>query len=147
MAVLNEPTITLEGVNIRALHLKSIDMDITLRIENPNPFGATVRELPFTVFFRDGDQEKEIASGETVTVNIPESNSITITVPVTSHDLALAEGLTTLIKKGFIRLEIRGTAVIDHVVGWSLPFTKTVDLTEREIGKAVMAKITGKQGS
>ena len=147
MAVLNEPTITLEGVNIRALHLKSIDMDITLRIENPNPFGATVRELPFTVFFRDGDLEKEIASGETVTVNIPASDGVTITVPVTSHDLALAEGLTTLIKKGFIRLEIRGTAVIDHVVGWSLPFTKTVDLTEREIGKAVMAKITGKQGS
>jgi LEA14-like dessication related protein len=147
MAVLNEPTIILEGVNIRALHLKSIDMDITLRIENPNPFGATVRELPFTVFFRDGDQEKEIASGETVTVNIPASNGITITVPVTSHDLALAEGLTTLIKKGYIRLEIRGTAVIDHIVGWSLPFTKTVDLTEHEIGKAVMAKITGKQGS
>ena len=147
MAVLNEPTISLVGVNIRALHLKSIDMDITLRIDNPNPFGATVRELPFTVFFRDGEQEKEIASGETVTVNIPAGNGVTITVPITSHDLALAEGLTTLIKKGFIRLEIRGTAVIDHVVGWSLPFTKTVDLTEHEIGKAVMAKITGKQGS
>src|SRR5512137_281439 len=103
MQALNEPVVTIKRVKIRALHLSSIDFDVILRIENPNPFGATVRELPFTVFFRDGEQEKEIASGETVTVNIPASNGVTITVPITSHDLALAEGLTTLIKKGFIR--------------------------------------------
>ena len=83
MQALNEPLVTIKGVKIRALHLSSIDFDVILRIENPNPFGATVRELPFTVFFRSGNQEKEIASGETIKMDIPASDSIEITVPLT----------------------------------------------------------------
>lgn len=147
MQALNEPLVTIKGVKIRGLHLSSIDFDVILRIENPNPFGATVRELPFTVFFRNGNQEKEIASGETVKMDIPASGSINITVPLTSHDLALFEGLMSLIKKGNIQLEIKGTAVIDHIVGWSLPVTEEIEITEKEIAEAVLRKIRGKQGS
>jgi LEA14-like dessication related protein len=145
MQSLNEPLVTIEGVKIRALHLSSIDFDVILRIENPNPFGATVREFPFTVFFRSGNKEKEIASGETVTMDIPASNSIEIAVPLTSHDLALFEGLMSLIKQGNIQLKIQGTAAIDHIVGWSLPVTEDIEITEHEITEAVLRKIRGKQ--
>jgi LEA14-like dessication related protein len=134
-------------VKIQALHLSSIDFDVILRIENPNPFGATVRELPFTVFFRSGNREKEIASGETIQMDIPASGSIEITVPLTSHDLALFEGMVSLIKKGNIQLEIKGSAVIDHIVGWSLPVTEEIEITEHEIAEAVLKKIRGKQAS
>jgi LEA14-like dessication related protein len=144
---LNEPVVTIKGVKIRALHLSSLDFDVILRIENPNPFGATVREFPFTVFFRSGIQEKEIASGETVKMDIPASDSIEITVPLTSHDLALFEGIVSLLKKGNIQLEIKGTAVIDHIIGWSLPVTEEIEITEHEIVEAVLRKIQGKQGS
>jgi LEA14-like dessication related protein len=147
MQALNEPVISLKGVKIRALHLSSIDFDVTLKIENPNPFGATVRELPFTVFFRSGNQEKEIASGAAVKMDIPASDSIEITVPLISHDLALFEGMVSLIKKGNIQLSVRGTAVIDHIIGWSLPVTEDIEITEREIGKAVIDMIKGKQVS
>jgi LEA14-like dessication related protein len=147
MQVLNEPLVTVEGVKIRALHLSSVDFDVILRIENPNPFGATVRELPFTVFFRSGNREKEIASGETIQMDIPASGSIEITVPLTSHDLALFEGMVSLIKKGNIQLEIKGSAVIDHIVGWSLPVTEEIEITEHEIAEAVLKKIRGKQAS
>jgi len=145
MQVLNEPLVTVEGVKIRALHLSSVDFDVILRIENPNPFGAAVRELPFTVFFRTGNREKEIASGETVKMDIPASGSIEITVPVTSHDVALFEGIMSLIKKGNIQLEIKGSAVIDHIVGWSLPVAEEIEITEHEIAEAVLRKIRGKQ--
>jgi LEA14-like dessication related protein len=147
MQTLNEPVVAIKGVKIRALHLSSIDFDVTLKIENPNPFGATVRELPFTVFFRSVNQEKEIARGETVKMDIPASDSIEITVPLTSHDLALFEGIVSLIKKGNIQLKIQGTAVIDHIIGWSLPVTEEIEITEHEIAEAVLAKIRGKQGS
>ena len=147
MQALNEPIITIKGVKIRGLHLSSIDFDVILRIENPNPFGATVRELPFTVFFRSGIQEKEIASGQTIKMDIPASDSVEITVPLTSHDLALFEGIVSLIKRGNIQLEIKGTAVIDHIIGWSLPVTEEIEITEHEIAEAVLAKIRGKQGS
>jgi LEA14-like dessication related protein len=147
MQTLNEPVITVKGVKIRGLHLSSIDFDVILTIENPNPFGATVRELPFTVFFRSGTREKEIASGQTITMDIPASGSIEITVPLSSHDLALFEGLVSLIKKGNIQLEIKGTATIDHIIGWSLPITEEIEITEHEIAEAVLKKIRGKPGS
>jgi LEA14-like dessication related protein len=147
MQAVNEPIVTIKGVKIQALHLSSIDFDVILRIENPNPFGATVRELPFTVFFRSGNREKEIASGETIQMDIPASGSIEITVPLTSHDLALFEGMVSLIKKGNIQLEIKGSAVIDHIVGWSLPVTEEIEITEHEIAEAVLKKIRGKQAS
>jgi LEA14-like dessication related protein len=147
MQALNVPIVTIKGVKIRALHLSSIDFDVILRIENPNPFGATVRELPFTVFFRNGNQEKEIASGQTIKMDIPASDTIEITVPLTSHDLALFEGFVSLIKKRNIQLKIQGTAVIDHIIGWSLPVTEEIEITEHEITEAVLRKIRGKQGS
>jgi LEA14-like dessication related protein len=147
MQTLNEPVVAIKGVKIRALHLSSIDFDVTLKIENPNPFGATVRELPFTVFFRSVNQEKEIARGETVKMDIPASDSIEITVPLTSHDLALFEGMVSLIKRGNIQLKIQGTAVIDHIIGWSLPVTEEIEITEHEIAEAVLRKIRGKQDS
>jgi LEA14-like dessication related protein len=147
MQALNEPVVTVKGVKIRALHLSSVDFDVMLKIENPNPFGATVRELPFTVFFRSGTKEKEIASGQTITMDIPPSGSIEITVPLSSHDLALFEGMVSLIKKRNIQLEIKGTAMIDHIVGWSLPVTEDIEITEHEIAEAVLKKIRGKPGS
>ena len=147
MQTLNEPIVSIKGVKIRALYLSSIDFDVILKIENPNPFGATVRELPFTVFFRSGTQEKEIASGQTITMDIPASDSIEITVPLTSHDLALFEGIVSLIKKGNIQLRIQGTAVIDHIIGWSLPVTEEIQITEHEIAEVVLAKIRGKPAS
>jgi len=145
MQTLNEPIVSIKGVKIRALYLSSIDFDVILKIENPNPFGATVRELPFTVFFRSGTQEKEIASGQTITMDIPASDSIEITVPLTSHDLALFEGIVSLIKKGNIQLEIKGTAIIDHIIGWSLPVIEEIEITEHEIAEAVLRKIRGKR--
>jgi len=147
MQTLNEPVVTIKGVKIRSLHLSSVDFDVVLNIENPNPFGATVRELPFIVFFRSGTQEKEIASGQITGIDIPASDSIEITVPLTSHDLALFEGMVSLIKKGNIHLEIKGTAMIDHSIGWSLPVTEEIEITEHEIAEAVLRKIRGKRGS
>jgi LEA14-like dessication related protein len=146
MQALNEPIVNIKGVRIRALHLFSIDFDVILMIENPNPFGATVREFPFTVFFRSGTHEKEIATGETVKMDIPANNSVEITVPLTSHDLALFEGMLSLIKKGNIQLKVQGTAVIEHIIGWSLPVMEEIEITEHEIAEAVLKKIRGNPG-
>jgi len=133
MPSVNEPVVTLEGVKIRAVHLTSLDLEVSLKVQNANPIDAILRELPFTIYFRSGQQEKEIASGNTGRVEIPANGSIDIVVPVTSYDLALLEALASIIEKGGIRLEIKGNAVIDHILGWTLPFTETVDLTERQI--------------
>ncbi|MHB8163669.1 MAG: hypothetical protein ACYDDV_04860, partial [Methanoregula sp.] len=69
-----------------------------------------------------------------------------INVPVTTYNLVLIEALASLIEKGGVQLEIKGNAVIDHIIaGWTLPFSKTVDVTEHEIIDAVLGKDKGKQ--
>ena len=140
MPELKEPVVTLERVKITGVHLTSLDFEVTVKILNPNPADAVLRELPFTIFFQDGNREKEVASGNTGKLEIPAFNSTKILVLVTSHDLALIEALATVVETGGIRLEIRGNAVIDHIVGWTLPISETIDLTERQVLDALEGK-------
>lgn len=147
MPDLEEPVVSLEHVKIQALHLTSLDLEVKIRVENENPVSATVRELPFTIFFRFGNRQEEIASGNVANIEIPANGGTDITIPVTSYNIALIEALASILEKGDIQLEIKGTAVIDHILGWTLPFTKTVDITEHELTEALLGKNSGKQGS
>lgn len=143
MPTLAEPIVTLEEVKIRSLHLTSLDLEVKLKVQNPNPIDAILRELPFTVFLLAGNRREEIASGNAGKMEIPADGNTYIVAPVTSYDLPLIEALASLIQKGEIRLEIRGNAVIDHIVGWTLPFTETVQVTERQLLNAFEGKGTG----
>jgi len=146
MPSLVEPVVSLEGVKIKGIHLSSIDLEVKLRVKNPNPIDAILRELPFAIFFRSGTRRTEIASGNAGKLEIPASGSTDIVVPVTSYDIPLVEALATIVEKGDIRLEIEGKAVIDHILGWTLPFTETVDVTEREVIDALEGKGGPKNG-
>lgn len=146
MLTMVEPVITLEGVNIRAIHLTSLDLEVKLNVQNPNPIDAILRELPFTVFFRAGNRREEIAAGAAGRLEIPANGSTDIVASVTSYDLALIEALATIVEKGGIRLEIQGNAVIDHILGWTLPFTETVNVTERQVLDVVEGKTEAKKG-
>jgi len=146
MPDLHEPVVRLEGVKILAIHIASLDLEVKLRVQNPNAISATLRELPFIIFFGAGDHPVEIASGNTGRLEIDANSSSEIKVPVTTYDLVLIEALASLVEKGGIQLEIKGNAVIDHILaGWTLPFSKTVDITEREILDAVLGKDKGEQ--
>jgi len=145
MLTLRDPVVRLEKVAIRAVHLSSLDLEVNPRVENPNPIDAVLRDLPFTVFFRTSSGKKEIASGNTGRIEIPANNNIVIPVPVTSYDLALLEAFVSIIGRGGLRLEIEGNAVIDHIMGWTLPFTEAVDVTAGEIVAALEGKTAGKK--
>ncbi|MFA4825208.1 MAG: LEA type 2 family protein [Methanoregula sp.] len=148
MPELREPVVSLERVKIHAFHLTSLDLVVKLRVQNPNSISATLRELPFTIFFQTGGRMEEIASGNTGRLEIDANSSTEIDVPVTTDNLVLIEAIAALAEKGGVRLEIKGNAVIDHILaGWTLPFTKTVDITEHEIVDAVLEKITGRPGA
>ena len=107
-------------------------------MQNPNPFGLTVREIPFVVISGDGKDQQEIAKGNTSTICIPARGGMVVPVPVVSHNKALIKALATLITGGGVPLTIRGTAVIDCVVThWSVPFERTVTVTARQLTGAL----------
>lgn len=144
MPELKEPIVTLEQVEIHAIHFTSLDLEVKIKVQNSNPVSATLRGLPFTIYFHEGEREKEIASGNAAGVEIPANGATDIIVPVTSYDVALLEALVTIVEKGGIRLEIRGNAVIDHILGWTLPIAETIDLTEKQVLDAFEGKSAGK---
>jgi len=130
MPVLQEPVVSLEEVKIHKLSLSSLELDVTIRVQNKNPLGVTLRELPFTVLCRDAERTREIARGNTGRVKIAAGDSSLLHVPVKSENAILIGALAAFVTRGSVHVTIKGTAIIDcFLFGWSVPFTKTMPVT------------------
>ena len=134
MPILQEPAVTLEGIRVRAISLASMDLDVMIRLNNPNPIGVTLRELRFVTLCGTGGHEQEIADGNTGSISIPARDSTVFTVPVTSHNKALIRAIAAFVARGGIEVTIKGNAVVDTVIaGWSVPFEKMVTVTMEQV--------------
>jgi LEA14-like dessication related protein len=138
MPVLHEPIVSLEEVNLRALSLSSLELDVAIRVQNANPIGVTLRELPFTVMCQAGSQETEIAAGNTGQVKIAARDSTVVHIPVRSQNAALIGALAAFVTRGGVQVTIKGTAIIDCLLfGWSVPFSKTVPVTMGQVADSL----------
>ena len=145
MPILTEPSVTLEGVKLRAITRSALDLDVTIRVQNENPVGVTLKETPFLLLIREGDGWQEIANGNAGTVSIPARNSTALTVPVTSRSTDLVVALAAFFTKGEVEVAIKGVAVVDAVItGWSVPFEKTITVTMEQVA-CVLNGNPGKQ--
>lgn len=134
MPLLRDPVITLEEVRLRKISLAILDLEVMIRVENKNPLGITLRELPFTVLCSAGKGDQQIAAGNTGRVMIPAKNSTVLRVPVSSHNTALIGALAAFVTRGGVQVTIQGTAIIDAVLfDWSVPFSKTLPVTMEQV--------------
>lgn len=141
MPILKDPVVTLENVRLRKVSLSSLELEVTIRVENPNPLGITLREIPFTVLCSSGRTDQQLASGNTGRVRIPANGSTMLQIPVTSQNAALIGALATFITKGGVQVTIRGTATIDAVLFcWSVPFEKTLPVTMEQVAGSLVEK-------
>lgn len=141
MPVLEEPVATLEDVRLRTLSLTSLDLEVTIRVENRNPLGITLRELPFTILCSSGHTEQQLASGNTGRVTIAARGSTVLRIPVRSQNAALISALATFVTKGSVQVTVRGAATIDAVLFyWSVPFEKTLPVTMEQIAGSLAGK-------
>ncbi|OPY37517.1 MAG: Late embryogenesis abundant protein [Methanoregula sp. PtaU1.Bin051] len=145
MPILQEPAVTLEGVKIRSVSRDSLGLDVTIRVQNPNPVGVTLKEIPFLLMIREGENLLEIANGNTGTVSIPAGDSPVLTVPVSSRSNDLVVALAAFVTRGELEVTIRGVALVDAViVCWSVPFEKTMTVTMQQVAEA-LGKIQDKK--
>ncbi|MGA2104071.1 LEA type 2 family protein [Methanoregula sp.] len=139
--ILSDPVVTLEGVSLSNVTLSYLDLDVTIRVENPNPVGADLQECPFTVMYQKGDSSNQIATGNTGNAKIPGNSSTVLKVPVTSHNKALAVAFATMVFTGGIEVTIEGVAVIKFLmIKKSVPFSRTLPVTMAEIAGIVTGK-------
>ena len=142
MPLLKEPSVALEGIKIRSVSQESLDLDVAIRVENPNLFGVTLREIPFLILIPDGEHLKEIANGNSGTVSIPAKETSLFTIPVTSRSSDLVMAIAAFVAKGGLDVTIRGVARVDAVIAcWSEPFEKTVTVTMAQVAGALNGKL------
>jgi LEA14-like dessication related protein len=138
MPVLHEPEVTLEDVKLCSLSISSLELDVAIRVQNRNPFGVTVKELPFKVLCKDCETTRQIATGNTGTITIPANDSILLQVPVKSDNAILLAALAALAAQGSVKVTIKGMAVVDCVLfHWSIPFSKDLPVTMEQVTDAV----------
>ena len=143
MPVLRDPVVTLEGVRLLMVSLSSLDFEVKLRVENPNPLGITLQELPFTVLCSSGPADYQLACGNTGRVKIARKGTTVLCLPVTSQNAALINTLTTFVTKGGVQVTVRGTATIDCILfGWSIPFSKTLPVTMDQVADTLAGRKT-----
>ncbi|MGA2918379.1 LEA type 2 family protein [Methanoregula sp.] len=138
MPVLHEPVVSLEDVKLRTLSLSSLELDVAIRVQNANPLGVTLRELPFTVLCYAGDRELQIAAGNMGRVKIAARDSTLLHVPVRSQNAALIGALAAFVTRGSVQVTITGTAIIDCLLfGWSVLFSKSLPVTIEQIADSL----------
>jgi LEA14-like dessication related protein len=141
MPVLRDPVVTLEDIRLRKITLSSLDLELSVRVENPNLIGVTLRELPFTVLCSSGRTEQQLASGNPGRVKIAANGSTLLRIPVTSQNAALVGALATFIAKGGVQVTVRGTATVDAVLFcWPVPFEKTLPVTMGQVAGSLAGK-------
>ncbi|WAC05105.1 MAG: LEA type 2 family protein [Methanoregula sp.] len=141
MPILHEPSISLEGVKVRAARLSSVDLDVAILVQNKNPVGITLREIPFVVLVRDGERQTEIADGNTGAIKVKARDSTAISVPLTSKNSAIVRAAAGFVAGRGLEVTVKGTAVVDALVtGLSVPFEKTVALTAAGVAGALTKK-------
>lgn len=147
MPLVKEPAITLEGVKIRAVTISALELEVDIRVTNPNIFGVTVRDLPFTVSCVTSEKEQQLAKGNAGTVKIRRSDSTVLTVPVTVHHAGIIHAVTSFVAKGGVEVTVRGTAVIDcFITCRPVPFSKSLRLTNSQLTDALSGAVSTKEG-
>jgi LEA14-like dessication related protein len=134
MSVLSDPVVTLDGVRLENVSLSSLDLLVSIRVENRNPVGATLESCPFSVSYDYAGTHEVIATGETGSAKIP-GNSVTI-VParVASKNAALLGAMAEIVLGGKIEVTIDGMAKIKFLmITKEVPFSRTVPVTRGEI--------------
>lgn len=141
MPILRDMVVTLEDIRLRKITLSSLDLELSVRVENPNMLGVTLRKLPFTVLCSSGRTEQQLASGNPGRVKIAANGSTVLRIPVTSRNAALIGALATSVMRGGVRVTVRGTAIIDAVLFcWSVPFEKTLPVAMEQVAGSLVEK-------
>ena len=104
-----EPVVTMTGVDLHGLSTKGLALSLIVDVENPNGFGADIGELEYRVLL----DNTEVATGlQENTVAVPAESTVEMKIPFTIVWSGMDTGLSKLLDgeehewrlKGSVRL-------------------------------------------
>ncbi len=121
--LIKDPDIKVKNVALESADLSSVNLLVTLSIDNPNPLGINIKSLVFDVYYQKGDEWNYISHGETGSFSLkPGMNEVT--VPVSIKTSAIPGAVVGALARGEITLKITGTASPDFFgIAPQIPFS------------------------
>ncbi len=107
-----EPVVTVTDISLSEISLRTMTVNTTVRIHNPNPIGAELSKVTFSVYYRDGS-DTYIGHGEKTGIEVKESGNTTVVIPVTMENVPAVTAVGSFIRKGSITILVNGSAFID----------------------------------
>jgi LEA14-like dessication related protein len=122
-AFLKRPEVSVKGVSLSSVSLSALSLEATFLVNNPNPFGITLRSLSFDMYYQNRNDWVYLSHGERTGIQI-ERGEIEVNIPITVRNTELIRSLTGFIFSGKIMLQINGIAFPDlFVIAPEVPFT------------------------
>ena len=129
---LKEPTVTVTDITLADVSLRSMTINTTILVGNPNPVGANLNKLTFNVYYLDGTPQY-LGHGERYEVDIRENGNTSITIPVTVSNVQALKAIGTLAQEGSITMKVNGSAFIDvAVTQYEMPFEQSREFAASE---------------
>jgi LEA14-like dessication related protein len=109
---IQEPTVSVSDIVLSDVSLKTMTVNATVIINNPNPIGAKLNKVAFDVYYID-DTRNYLGHGEQSNIEIKNNGNTTVTIPVTIGNIQAINAIGSLIRKGTVTLTVNGSAFID----------------------------------
>ena len=119
------PVVTVTDVTLSDVSLRTLTVNTTVNIFNPNPVGADLRRTAFDLYYVTGGSDQVLGHGELNGFRVRESGNTSVTIPVKIGTVQAAQAVGTLVKDGSLTVKVNGTAAIDlKVMSYDLPFAE-----------------------
>lgn len=122
-APLKPPVVTVTDVRLSDVSLRTLTVNTTVNIFNPNPVGADLRRTVFDLYYVTGGSDRYLGHGELSGLSVREKGNTTVTIPVKIGTVQAAQAVGTLVRDETLTVKVNGTAAIDlKVTSYDLPF-------------------------
>ncbi len=132
-----QPTVAVEGVQVGTLTPANTNLQVQVRVANPNVFDIPLKDVAFTVHSVESTGLRQLGAGQTGAFVLPAGQTNGRTVPVTLDNRALLEAALTAIRAGQDRLTFRVIGTVSgDVYGLAtvnVPFEQDQTVTLREL--------------
>jgi len=107
-----EPVVTVSDISLSDVSLRTMTVNTTVNIYNPNPLGAKLSKLAFDVYYLDG-APNYLGHGEVSGIDMKANGNTTVVIPVAIGSYQAVNAAGSLVRKGSITISVNGSAFVD----------------------------------
>jgi LEA14-like dessication related protein len=122
---LREPNVTVKDITFESVSLQTLNLEVQLQVENPNPVGITLSRVAFDVYYETASGREYLGHGEQENLTFPKQQTVVVTIPVEIDNLQALKAIPVLVQDRSLPVVVTGTATVDlKITSVNIPFEK-----------------------